>query len=147
MHFIDAERYLLTWSEKLLLAYATFSFMTRIHSEQNTLPKIRTLKPQRPLCEASPFLSPTNLKGSLWAGNITMGRNSLLCPFFRSKIDARYEAAALTSREVIWTFEKKRETISLVWNVCLWSSNPWRNFLRFWPGLLLLKTVNIFSEN
>lgn len=45
--------------------FCHFSFMTRIVLKQNILPNIRTLRPQRLLGKASPFLRPATPKVSL----------------------------------------------------------------------------------
>lgn len=112
-----------------------------------TLPKIRMLKAQRPLCKASPFLSLTNLKVSFGAGSILWEEIvSLLYPFFRNKNYPFNKAACSVSGDIIWTSEKECKTAGRVWNVCTWSSKSLKKLLRFWPRLVLLKTINVFSE-
>lgn len=112
-----------------------------------TLPKIRTLKAQRPLCKASPFLSLTNLKESFGAGSILWEEIvSLLYPFLRNKNHPFNKAACSVSGDIIWNSEKECKTAGRVWNVCTWSSKSLKKLLRFWPRLVLLKTINVFSE-
>lgn len=71
---------------------------------------------------------------------------SLLCPFFRNMNHPFNKAACSVSGDIIWIPEKECKTVGRVWNVCTWSSKSLKKLLRFWPRLVLLKTVNVFSE-